>query len=448
MVPTPKRPLRVAVVGAGPAGFYAADTLLKQNIPVTVDLFERLPAPFGLVRYGVSPDHQKIKNVVKVFEQTAADKRFSYFGNVNVGRDINVFELRKFYDTTIFCSGAESDRRLGIKGEDLKGSYTASQFIGWYNGHPRFRDCQFDFSHEVAVIMGQGNVAIDIARILCCTKEELAKTDIAQHALDVLAESKIKEVHVYGRRCAADAAFTPAEIKEMAELADCSPVVSPQDLELSPSSLKELEDPANAFRKKNLEILKSFNSFVPGTRRKKFVLHFNRTPVEIMGGSQVEKVKFEINHDGKPTGQYEEIGCGAFFTSIGYVGMPIEGVPFLPQKGVIPNTKGRVFDGDGPVQGWYVCGWIAHGASGVIGTNKLYAQETIHSVMEDLKDLSACETPDTGKLLALLKEREVTPVTFIDWKKIDAYEIMMGLSLGKPREKLTRISKMISITRR
>jgi len=447
MLPTPQRPLRVAVVGAGPAGFYTADTLFKQGIPVQVDLFEKLPAPFGLVRYGVAPDHQMIKNVIKVFEQTAADKRFSYFGNVTIGRDISVFELRKFYDATVFCYGAEIDKHLGIKGEDLKGSYTASQFIGWYNGHPRFRDCSFDFSHEVAVIMGQGNVAIDTARILCSTKEELAKTDICQHALDVLAESKIKEVHVYGRRSAAHVAFTPAEIKEMAQLADCCPIVSSQDLELSPSALKELEAPANSLRKKNLEILKSFSTFDCGKRPKKFILHFNRTPVEVIGASQVEKVKFEINNEGQPIGQYEEIGCGSFFTSIGHVGTPMEGVPFSPQKGLVPNRQGRVLDGNEVIKGWYVSGWIAHGASGLIGTNKLFAQETVRSLMEDLQDLAVCEKPETEELLKLLKGRPLALVTFIDWKKIDAYEIMMGLSLGKPREKVTRISKMISLTK-
>ncbi len=447
MLPTQNRPLRIAIIGAGPAGFYTAEVLLKPGAPVKVDMFEKLPAPFGLVRYGVSPDHQKIKNVIKIFEQTASDQRFSYFGNVTVGRDVSAVELRKFYDTVIFCTGAEADRHLGIKGEDLKGSYTASQFVGWYNGHPRFRDCQFDFSNEVAVIMGQGNVAIDVARILCATHEELAHTDICQYALDALAESKIKQVHVYGRRGAVDAAFTPVEIREMGELADCCPVVDPRDLELSESSRKELEDPANAFRRKNLEILKSFTTFACGPRKKKFVLHFNRTPVEIIGGPQVKKVTFEINREGKPTGQYEEIDCGAFFTSIGYGGVPIEGVPFLPQKGIVPNRQGRVLRGENAVGGWYVTGWIAHGASGVIGTNKVRAQETIRSLMEDLPNLPACEKPDTGELLKLLKGRGLTTVTFIDWKKIDAYEIMMGLSLGKPREKLTRVSQMINVAK-
>jgi ferredoxin--NADP+ reductase len=486
MFPTQQRPLRVAIVGAGPAGFFTADTLLKQGLPVQVDMFEKLPAPFGLVRYGVAPDHQKIKNIIKIFEQTASDKRFSYFGNVTIGRDVSVFELKKFYDATVFAYGAEVDKHLGIKGENLKGSYTASQFIGWYNGHPRFRDCQFDFSNEVAVIMGQGNVAIDIARILCSTKDELAHTDICQPALEVLGKSKIKEVHVYGRRTPVEAAFTPPEIKEMGELEDCCPFVNPQDLELPPSSIKELEGPANAVRRKNLEILRSFtnpsslsfpndknmsfpndknmsfpndknmsfpndkNMSFPRKREsinKKFFLHFNRTPVEIIGSSQVEKVRFAINQDGKPTGQYEEIACGAFFTSIGYAGEPIEGVPFLPQKGIVPNRQGRIVYEEKAVEGWYVCGWIAYGASGVIGTNKLRAQETVNSLKEDLHDLPACENPDTQELLKLLKSRGVIPVTFIDWKSIDAYEIMMGLSLGKPREKVTKVSQMINVAR-
>jgi ferredoxin--NADP+ reductase len=366
---------------------------------------------------------------------------------VTVGRDVSVFELKKFYDATIFCYGAEIDRHLGVKGENLKGSYTASKFIGWYNGHPQFRDCEFDFSNEVAVIMGQGNVAIDIARILCSNREELIYTDICQHALNALVESKIKEVHVYGRRSAVDAAFTPVQIKEITKLKDCSLFVDPKDLEFDLSSRKELEDPTNANRRKNLEILKSFTAY-SGSRQKKFILHFNRTPVEIIGQSQVEKVRFEINREGKPTGQYEEINCGAFFTSIGSVGELMEGVPFLPQKGIVPNSRGRVLDGEKTVKGWYVSGWIAHGASGLIGTNKLSAQETVHSLMEDLRDLLTCEKPDTDELLTLLKGRGVIPITFIDWKKIDAYEIMMGLNLGKPREKLTKVLQMMFVLRK
>ena len=224
-------------------------------------MFDKLPVPFGLVRYGVAPDHLKIKNVTKVFEKTASNPKFSFFGNVTVGKNISVFELNKFYDAVVFAYGAESDRQLGINGEDLVGSYTATEFVAWYNGHPDFQDHHFDFSHEVAVIVGNGNVAMDVARILCKTPEELKNTDISQNALDVLAESKIKEVHVYGRRGPVQASFTAPEIKEMGELADCYPVINPQDLELIESSQKELEDPANAGRKKNYEIMQQFLNY-------------------------------------------------------------------------------------------------------------------------------------------------------------------------------------------
>ena len=442
---TQKRPLRIAIVGAGPAGFYTAECLFKTDLSVKVDMFEKLPAPFGLVRYGVAPDHEKIKNVIKVFEQTANDQRFSYFGNVTIGRDVSVIELKKFYDAVIFCHGAEADRRLGIKGEDLKGCYTASQFIGWYNGHPRFRDFQFDFSHEVAVIMGQGNVAMDIARILCSTREELAKTDICKHALDVLSESKIKKVHVYGRNSALHASFTPKEIKEMGELADCCPFVDRQDLDIDSSVYQEFEGPSNAFRIKNLEILRSFTNFSCGSQTRRFILHFNRKPVEIVGTLKMQKIVFEILHGGKSTGEYEEIDSGVFFTSIGYMGEPMDGLPFLSTKGIVPNLLGRVLEEQTVKRGLYVCGWIANGASGVIGTNKQRAQETVHSLIEDLAVLSECEYPDTEKLLNMLKAKGIVTVNFIDWKKIDAYEIMLGLNSGKPREKLTNISQMISI---
>src|SRR5271167_83519 len=260
---TPERPLRVAIVGSGPSGFYSAESLFKQNINIKVDMFDKLPVPFGLVRYGVAPDHLKIKNVTKVFEKTAGNPKYSFFGNVTVGKNISVFELNKFYDAVIFSYGAESDRQLGIHGEDLVGSYTATEFVAWYNGHPDFQDHHFDFSHEVAVIVGNGNVAIDVARILCKTPEELKATDITQNALEALAESKIKEVHIYGRRGPVQAAFTAPEIREMGELADCYPVINPIDLQLTESSKKELEDPAKAGRKKNYDIMQSFLSIAP-----------------------------------------------------------------------------------------------------------------------------------------------------------------------------------------
>ncbi len=452
---TTQRPLRVAIVGAGPAGFYVAETLFKQDLNVKIDMFEKLPAPFGLVRYGVAPDHEKIKNVIKIYEKIASDSRFSFFGNVAVGQSIGVVELKKFYDATVFCYGTEADRRLGIKGEGLKGSHLATEFVGWYNGHPQFRDCCFDFSHEVTVIMGQGNVAMDVARILCSTAEELSKTDISQHALDELAKSRVKEVHVYGRRGPVQAAFTPLEIREMGGLKDAYPVVDQKDLQLNEASSAETHGVVNSFRKKNIEILQSFTVLKHQNRQRKFVLHFLRTPVEIIGKDRVEKVKFEINEltgdagqqKVKGTGQFEEIECGLFFTSIGYEGVPMQGVPFSPEKGIIPNRLGRVLDGGTAKDGWYVSGWIGHGASGVIGTNKIRAEETVRSLVEDLEDLPACETPSTEAVVKFLRERSIDPITFIDWKKIDAYEIMLGLKAGKPREKITEVSQMLSVAK-
>ncbi len=451
---TDQRPLRVAIVGAGPAGFYVAEVLFKHDLNIKVDMFEKLPAPFGLVRYGVAPDHEKIKNVIKIYEKTASHPQFSFFGHVNVGVDISVLELRRFYDATIFCYGAELDKHLGIEGEGLKGSHTATEFVGWYNGHPRFRDQVFDLQCEAAVVVGQGNVAMDVARILCSTADELSKTDICQHALDVLAKSRIKEVHVYGRRGPVQAAFTPLEIREMGQLSNAYPVVDPKDLELNQASLLELEGAADAVRKKNLEILRSFTNVPPNSSRRKFVLHFKRSPVQIIGKNQVEKVKFEINElTGEPhqqsvkgTGQFEDIECGVFFTSIGYAGVPMQGLPFSP-KGIVPNDHGRILADGKAIQGSYVSGWIQHGASGVIGTNKIVAEETVGSLMKDLAQLAPCEAPSTEEVVKLLKSRSIELITFIDWKKIDAYEIMIGLRCGKPREKITRVSQMIFIAR-
>jgi ferredoxin/flavodoxin---NADP+ reductase len=449
---TADRPLRVAIVGSGPSGFYAAEALLKQGINVKVDMFEKLPVPYGLVRYGVAPDHLKIKNVIKIFEKIAGNPKFSFLGNVIVGKNISVIELNKFYDAVIFAYGAESDRHLGINGEDLVGSYTATEFVAWYNGHPDFQDHRFDFSNEIAVIVGNGNVAMDVARILCKTPEELKNTDITQNALNALAESRIKEVHIYGRRGPVQAAFTAPEIREMGELADCYPVVNPQELQLIEASQKELTDPANAGRKKNYEIMQSFLSIEPHGRKRKFVLHFGRSPVEIIGKGRVQKVKFEINKmEGEPnrqkvrgTGKFEEIDCGIFFRSVGYTGTPIKGLPFSAEAGVVPNHSGRVMDSEQIFTGWYVSGWIKRGPTGVIGTNKPDAEETVKSLLEDIERLNPCEIPDTGKLVGFLEDREVRVVTFDDWKKIDLAEVERGAKLGKPREKFTRVTGMLS----
>ncbi|MCR4337340.1 MAG: FAD-dependent oxidoreductase, partial [Candidatus Omnitrophica bacterium] len=344
-ITTLDRPVRVAVIGSGPSGFYATEALFAKTNDVSVDMFERLPAPFGLVRYGVSPDHLKIKNVIKVYEKIAEHKNFSYFGNVTVGKDVSVSELRKFYDAIIFTCGAESDRRLGIPGENLLGSHTATEFVGWYNGHPNFLNHKFDLSHEVGVIIGQGNVALDVARILAKTADELKNTDIAQYALEVLAESKVREIHLIGRRGPAQAAFTPVEIRELGHLNDGDPILDPQELILNEASQQEINDPQHAQRKKNFEILQQFTALPNLNKRRKVLIRFLRSPLEIQGKNHVEKVVLEKNqlvgtaHHQKAqgTGVKEEIACGIVFQSVGYYGTPIPEVPFDFQKGIFPN---------------------------------------------------------------------------------------------------------------
>ena len=450
---TETRPLRIAIVGSGPSGFYAAESLMSGAIKVKVDMFERLPSPFGLARYGVAPDHPKIKNVIKVYEKTAQHPEFSFFGNVNVGHDIAVEELKKFYDAILFTCGAETDKHLNIPGENLSGSHTATEFVAWYNGHPDYRNRRFDLSSETAVVIGQGNVAMDVSRILSKTVDELKNTDIAQHALEALAQSKIKEVHLIGRRGPAQAAFTPPEIKEFGELVDCDPIVDTKDLELNEASKKELENPANNNKRKNYEVLQSYASLTARDKRKKFVIHFLKSPVALEGNGKVEKMILERNvlsgeagnQKAKGTGIKEEISCGLVFRSVGYAGMAIPGVPFDPQRAVFPNKEGRILNGSNAAPGLYAAGWIKRGPSGVIGTNKPDSEETVKKILEDVATLPPCPIPDSSSLAEYLKKKGVRAVTFEDWKKIDTAEIERGKLSGKPREKFVLKEEMLAV---
>ncbi|MCK5259692.1 MAG: FAD-dependent oxidoreductase [Candidatus Omnitrophica bacterium] len=449
---TDQRPLRVAIIGSGPSGFYAAQPLLKSYINVIVDMYDRLPSPYGLVRYGVAPDHAKIKNVTNVYKKTAGQPGFSFMGNVNIGKDITVEELKKFYDALIFTCGAETDRKLGVPGEDLEGSYTATEFVAWYNGHPDCRDRQFDLSGEVAVIIGVGNVAMDVCRILCKTVDELKTTDIAQHALDALAKSNIKEIHMIGRRGPAQAKFTPVEIREFGELIDCDPVVDPKDLEISEASQVELDDPKNAANRKNFELLKTYSTREPSGKPKKFVIHFLESPAELAGDGKLQKLILEKNElvgepgkqKSKGTGVKSEMKCDILFRSVGYRGIAIEGVPFHEAWGIFPNKEGRITDGEKVVPGLYTAGWIKRGPSGVVGTNKPDSEETVARLLEDMSQLTPCEVPDTKAVLDLLAGNGVRVVSFDDWQKIDASEIERGQKIGKPREKYISVDEMLA----
>lgn len=451
MLGSAERPLRVAIVGSGPSGFYAAAPLLKSETVCIVDMYDRLPTPFGLVRGGVAPDHPKIRNVTKVYEKIAAHERFAFLGNVMVGKDISVDELKRHYDAIVFSSGAETDRRMGIPGEDLPGSCTATSFVGWYNGHPDYRHLRFDLSQEVAFVIGIGNVAMDVARILAKTVDELKTTDIAQHALDALAESKIKEIHVVGRRGPVQAKYTLPEIKEMGELADCDPVIDPAELDIGPACQAELED---AGMTRIMEVCRAYAERTPAAgKRRRMQFQFLLSPQEIKGTERVESIVLEKNRlEGEPlkqkargTGECFEVPCGLVFRSIGYRGVAIPGVPFHDAWGIIPNEAGRITDDGEVVPGLYAAGWIKRGPSGVIGTNKPDSIETVNMLFEDLPKLDACEHPSTEAVLALLAERGTRVISFEDWKRIDAAEIEAGEAVGKPRERFTYVDEMFAL---
>ena len=460
---TPDNPLRAAIVGSGPAGFYAAEALFaRDDVAVEVDMFDRLPTPFGLVRAGVAPDHPKIKNVIRRYEKTAANEGFRFFGNVEVGRELSPSELAERYHAVIYAYGSSTDRRLGIPGEDLPGSHAATEFVAWYNAHPDFADLEFDLSCERAVVIGNGNVAADVARMLALTREELEETDTADHAIDPMAESGIREIVVLGRRGPAQAAFTNPEVRELGEMVDADIVIEPAECELDPLSRAYLEsDEADITTRKNVDIFTEFSHREPEGKRRRIVLRFLCSPVEIKGDGRVESIVIGRNElvegsggrlSARDTGEREEQECGLVFRSIGYKGIGLEGVPFDESSGVIRNDGGRVLDDEGAqVEGQYVVGWIKRGPSGVIGTNKKDAQETIDNLFEDH---SAGHLPepagavDRSSIEDLLAERSPDAVvSYAGWEAIDAAEKSKGEPLGRPRVKFCTIDEMVEAAR-
>jgi ferredoxin/flavodoxin---NADP+ reductase len=456
---TPNNPLRVAIVGSGPAGFYAAEALLRdESRSVAVDMYDRLPTPFGLVRGGVAPDHPKIKSVIRVYEKTAARDGFRFFGNVHLGRDVSAAELAERYHAVVYAYGAETDRHLGIPGEDLPGSGPATAFVGWYNGHPDYADLEFDLSCERAVVIGNGNVATDVTRMLALTHDELRVTDTADHAIPPLSGCQIQEILVLGRRGPVQAAFTNPELRELGEMTDADIHVDPAELELDELSREFLENEADITARKNVEILEEFCRKQPGGKPKRIVLRFLASPIEIKGNGKVESVvigRNELYRDEsgairpRDTGEREEIECGLVLRSIGYKGIATEGVPFDERRGVIPNEGGRVVDPDSgqAIPGHYVVGWIKRGPSGVIGTNKKDAQETVERLLEDLGAGGLLDPPqaDPDAIEELLRERCPDYVTYEGWQAIDRAERERGEPQGRPRVKFCRIDEMVEV---
>ncbi|MGC2373318.1 MAG: FAD-dependent oxidoreductase [Solirubrobacteraceae bacterium] len=451
-------PIRIAVVGSGPAGFYTAGHLLKQSEEgsrsVEVDMIERLPTPWGLVRSGVAPDHPKIKSVTRIYEKTAAHPRFRFFGNVELGRDISRDELAERYHAIVYATGSPADRPLGIPGEELEGSHPATDFVGWYNGHPDFPDHDFDLSAERAVVIGNGNVALDVARMLTLTHDELAVTDIADHALRALDASNAKEIVVVGRRGPAQAAFTNPELRELGELADADVIVDGEELERALAVEDPNTDPTSV---RNVSVLREYAKRTPTGKSKQVVLRFLLSPVELIGEQRhVRRVKLARNalqagEDGQlraePTGETETIEAELVMRAIGYRGKPLEGVPFDEHRATIPNEGGRVVGPDGLCVGEYAVGWIKRGPSGVIGTNKKDAQETVDALLEDLaKDAHLRPSdPDPQAIERLLQERVPALVTYEGWREIDRHEQSLGEPHGRPRVKLTRIEELLRV---
>ncbi|MEG3591842.1 MAG: FAD-dependent oxidoreductase [Pseudomonadota bacterium] len=569
---TKKNPLKVAIVGAGPSGFYAAEALGKAEIDLEINLIEKLPNPYGLVRSGVAPDHPKLKNAIGTYNKIIENDDINYIGNVMLGKDIKIEELCESHHAVILTVGAETDRRLGIPGEELKGSHTATEFVGWYNGHPKYRNLKFDLSHEVAIIIGQGNVAADVSRILSKTADELKRTDMSQHALDALTKSKIKKIYVIGRRGPAQASITSKELKEFAEFTNCQVMVDPKEINLNSSSKKEMEEKTNAGKKRSFDLFKKYSEkfsgdknicekmlLIPGRSSKQgtslnkgktkseyneitttgemntndmerlgiepgnkvklsneigetvisiakgkkpeqhpdgviFIpygppsselmaddtagsgmpeskhlevivektkknktcqFQFLRSPIELKGKKgKLAKVIIENNklsgdpfkQSAKGTGKKYELNAGILFRSVGYRGVPLPGVPFDEQRGVFPNENGRIMDQNGKqVPQLYTAGWIKRGPSGIIGTNRECAVNTVQALVEDIAKLDTGAKKEGRKALHnILKKRNVRYVTFADWETIDKEEIKRGLPKGKPREKLTSIKEMLT----
>jgi ferredoxin--NADP+ reductase len=457
---TDSTPVRVAIIGSGPAAFYAAEHLLKQTTHlIEVDMFDRLPTPFGLVRGGVAPDHQKIKTVTRAYDQIASHPRFRFFGNVEFGRHVRLDDLRAHYHQILYATGAQTDRRMGIPGEDLIGSHAATEFVAWYNGHPDYRDHQFDLSPERVAVVGVGNVAIDVARILCRTPEELRRTDIAEHALDALRHSRVKEVHLLGRRGPAQAAFTTPEVKELGEMEGCDPIVLPAEAELDALSKAQVAAGADRSLMRKVELLQSYATRPHTGKGKQLHIRFLVSPVELIGDAsgRVARMRLVKNVlaasetgmlNAKATDEFETLSVGLVFRSVGYRGVALPEVPFNERWGVIFNEKGRVLDLDtkAPRLGEYTSGWIKRGPSGVIGTNKPDSVETVTGMLEDLaagRMLNPAQ-PTAAAAEALVRDRQPEVVTYAGWRTLDDLELKRGQAIGRPRLKFTSVSEMLA----
>jgi NADPH-dependent glutamate synthase beta subunit-like oxidoreductase len=452
--PSAERPLRVAIIGAGPAGIYAADALTRQDdVPVAVDLIDRLPTPFGLVRHGIAPDHPKMRAIRDTLHRTLDHPRVRFVGNIELGRDISLDELRAHVDAVIYTYGASRDRHLGITGEDAAGSLAATELVAWYTGHPdadRQRVEAALAGVRSVVVVGVGNVALDVARVLARTPEELESTDMPQHVLDTLAATKVEEITVLGRRGPAQATFTTQELRELDELAGATVLVNAADLELDPVAEAHAAEDRNVAR--NLAVLRGWADHVPEPGRVRLRLRFFARPARLLGDDHVTAVEVErtaVDAEGRAagTGELDVVPAELVVRSVGYFGTPLPGLPVDEHTGTVPHVAGRVLRDGTPAPSEYVAGWIKRGPSGVVGTNKHDARETVAALLADAAEGVIGTSGPVGDLVEELVRRGADPVLVDDWRAIDAAEIALGATRGRARTTLHEREALLAAVR-
>jgi ferredoxin--NADP+ reductase len=434
---TSAMPVSIAIIGAGPGGFYAAESLVKSGLDCAIDLIEGLPVPYGLIRFGVAPDHEHTKRVTRAYERTAKGEAVRYNGNVEIGRDLSLAGLRAIYDVVVLAIGAPLDRGLEIPGADKKGIHGSAAFVGWYNGHPDFCELDPDLKVENAAIIGNGNVALDLARVLVKTPAEMAKTDLPSELAQAIHGSPIKDVHIFGRRGPNEAKWTNVELREMSKLEDARPVV---DLAQIPDGVEgKLSARDRRLKEKNLATIQAFPEVAPAGRTKSVHFEFFASPVEVLGGERIEALVLERtkleNGRAVSTGETFQVPCGLLISAIGYRTKVMEGLVYDETRGIVQNNDGRV------AAGLYAVGWAKRGPTGVIGSNKPDGNLLARQVAADFSEGGK---PGRAALEDLLTERRVRWVRFADWKAIEAAEIAAAPP-GAPRRKLIRVNDMLAV---
>lgn len=442
---------RVAVIGAGPAGLYAVESLLESGAVVGIDVFDRLPTPYGLVRYGIAPDNQRMKSVTRVLRNAFdSDKRVRFFGNVCFGVDISRADLLEHYDAIVYATGAQAERRLGIPGEELTGSYGAKDFVDWYNGHPDAADRTFSLQVRQIAVVGAGNVALDVARMLVLSPDEIASTDVPDRVLEVFRNSQITDVHLIARRGPVQAKFTPVELRGIGELANADVVISPEEILLSDDD--EVRIGSNRELRTNITMLREWAQRRLQGKPRRIHIRFLRRPVRIVGENRVEGLQLEKNErvadqQVRGTGSFETLKVNMVFRSVGYEALRLPDVPFDQAKSIIPHDQGRVLDENGRrSEKEYVTGWAKRGPSGTVGTNRSDSVETVCSLLADLSARRAYTDSNPGQILMLLNNRRVNYANWANWLRLDDHEIQLGRSQGRPRVKIPDLRSMLELS--